>query len=52
MRLSPESLAASSSRHPWRVIVVWVLVVMGMSAASQAFLADALTTDIDFTNRP
>jgi RND superfamily putative drug exporter len=52
MRLNPESLASASSRHPWRVIVVWVLVVVGMGAASQAFLADALTTDIDFTNRP
>jgi len=52
MRLNPESLASASSRHPWRVIVVWVLLVAGMGAASQAFLADSLTTDIDFTNNP
>src|SRR3990172_9800050 len=52
MRLNPESLARSSSRHPWRVVVVWVLIVVGMGFASQAFLADALTTDIDFTNNP
>jgi RND superfamily putative drug exporter len=52
MKLNPESLARASSRHPWRVIVVWILLVVGMGAASQAFLADSLTTDIDFTNRP
>ena len=52
MKLNPESLARSSSRHPWRVIVIWVLVVIGMGVASQAFLADSLTTDIDFTNNP
>ncbi len=52
MRLNPESLARSSSRHPWRVIVVWVLVVVGAGVASSTFLSDALTTDIDFTNRP
>ncbi|MGE5461583.1 MAG: MMPL family transporter [Solirubrobacterales bacterium] len=50
--MNPESLARSSSRHPWRVIVVWVLVVGGMGYASSTFLSDALTTDIDFTNRP
>jgi RND superfamily putative drug exporter len=52
MRINPESLARASSRHPWRVIVVWILVVAGMGLASRAFLSDALTTDIDFTNRP
>jgi len=52
MRLNPESLARTSSRHPWRVIVVWILVVAGMGFASQSFLADSLTTDVDFTDRP
>jgi len=52
MKLNPESLARASSRHPWRTIVVWVAVVVGMGAASSAFLEDGLTTDIDFTNRP
>lgn len=52
MRVNPESLARASSRHPWRVIAVWVLIVVSMGLASQAFLADALTTDIDFTNQP
>ncbi len=52
MRVNPETLARSSSRHPWRVIVIWVLVVVGMGTASSMFLSDSLTTDVDFTNRP
>ncbi len=52
MRLNTESLARASSRHPWRVIAVWILVVAAMGAVSRAYLSDALTTDIDFTNRP
>jgi RND superfamily putative drug exporter len=52
MKLNPESLARASSRHPWRVIVIWVFVVVGMGVSSQMFLADSLTTTIDFTNRP
>ena len=52
MRLNPESLARTSSRHPWRVVVVWVLAVTGMGVASQAFLADSLTSEVDFTNNP
>jgi RND superfamily putative drug exporter len=52
IRMSTESLATASSRHPWRVVIVWVLVVAGMGFASQAFLADWITTDVDFTDRP
>jgi len=28
MKLNPESLARASSRHPWRTIVTWALVVV------------------------
>ncbi|HET9724342.1 MAG TPA: hypothetical protein VFR44_10960, partial [Actinomycetota bacterium] len=52
MRLNPESLARSSSRHPWTVVGLWVLVVAGLGFASQKFLADSLTSDVDFTNNP
>ncbi len=52
MRLNPESLARSSSRHPWIVVGLWLLVVAGLGFASQKFLADALTSDVDFTNNP
>jgi uncharacterized membrane protein YdfJ with MMPL/SSD domain len=52
MKLNPETLARASSHHPWRVIAIWVLVVAAMGSVSQTYLSDALTTDIDFTNRP
>jgi uncharacterized membrane protein YdfJ with MMPL/SSD domain len=52
MGINPESLARASSRHPWRVIVVWALVVVAMGMASQMWLKGALTNDIAFTNTP
>jgi RND superfamily putative drug exporter len=52
MKLNPESLGRASSRHPWRVIVIWVLVVAGMGVASQKFMGGAITTDVNFTNNP
>ncbi|HEX6131809.1 MAG TPA: MMPL family transporter [Actinomycetota bacterium] len=52
MRINPESLARASSRRPWTVVAIWVLIVAAMGAASQAWLSDVLTTDIDFTNEP
>ena len=52
MRINPESLARSSSRHPWRVISIWVVVVLALGVASSAFLKGALTNDIAFTNQP
>jgi len=52
MKLSPESLARASSRRPWRVVAGWVVVIVVASGFSSAFLADALTTDFDFTDSP
>jgi RND superfamily putative drug exporter len=52
MRTNPETLARASARHPWRVIVVWVLVTAGLATASSLFLTDALTNEIAFTNEP
>ena len=52
MRLNPESLARASSRHPWRTIVVWFLVLVAGGMASATLLGPALTTDFDFTNTP
>ena len=53
MRINPESFARASSRHPWRTVVAWVVVLAGAIAlvASGAF-GDALTNAIDFTNEP
>jgi uncharacterized membrane protein YdfJ with MMPL/SSD domain len=52
MKLNPETIARASSRHPWRTIGVWLVLIVAMGAVSSALLADVLTQDIQFTNRP
>ena len=52
MRLNPEALASASSRHPWRTVGIWVVVLVAGFVASATILSDALTTDFDFTNNP
>jgi RND superfamily putative drug exporter len=52
MRLNPETLARSSSRHPWRTLGVWVVLIVAMGAVTTRLLAGVLTQDIAFTNKP
>jgi RND superfamily putative drug exporter len=52
MKVSTESLARSASRHPWRMLVVWVVALLSAGVLSSQLLGDALTTDTDFTNNP
>jgi RND superfamily putative drug exporter len=52
MKLNPESLARASSRHPWRTIVGWAILVVAAGAFAGAGLGDVLTNDIAFTNKP
>ncbi len=52
MKLNPESLARASSRRPWRVMAIWIVVLVLAGVSSATFLADALTTDFDFTDQP
>jgi RND superfamily putative drug exporter len=48
---STAGLARLSARHPWRVLAVWlVILVLGVVAASG--LGNALSTDANFTNKP
>jgi RND superfamily putative drug exporter len=48
---STSGLARASARHPWRVLGMWlVLIVFAGIAASS--LGDVLTTDSDFLNEP
>jgi RND superfamily putative drug exporter len=53
MSLLPSTavLARLSARHPWRVIAIWIvlLVLAGVAATG---LGDALTTEGNFTNKP
>ncbi len=52
MKLSPESLARASSRHPWRTLGVWVVVIIAAGVLSNALLSGVLNQDIAFTNKP
>ena len=52
MRLTTETLARASSRHPWRTFAIWLLVIAAAGFVSSRFLADALTTSAEFTNDP
>jgi RND superfamily putative drug exporter len=52
MKLSPESLARASSRHPWRTIGIWVVVIVSMGIVSSRLLGDVLSQEFEFTNRP
>jgi RND superfamily putative drug exporter len=52
MRINPESLARASARRPWRTVALWVVVLGLAGFVTSQLLADALTTDFDFTNEP
>jgi RND superfamily putative drug exporter len=52
MKLNPESLARASSRHPWRTIGVWVLLIGAMGVLSAFLLGGVLSNDVAFTNQP
>ncbi|MGH2589866.1 MAG: MMPL family transporter, partial [Actinomycetota bacterium] len=53
MRLNPETIARATSRHPWRTIGAWLVILVGsFSLVSAGLFTDALTNGIDFTNTP
>jgi RND superfamily putative drug exporter len=53
MKINPESFARASSRHPWRTVTIWVVVLAGaISLVAGGLFGDALTNAIDFTNEP
>jgi RND superfamily putative drug exporter len=52
MRINPESLARSSSRHPWRVVISWVILFVAAGATTGVLLGGVLNNDIEFTNEP
>src|SRR4029453_17521169 len=52
MKFNPETIARGRSRHPWRTIGAWLVLIVAMGAVSSALLADVLTQPSHFTNRP
>src|SRR5947209_6773838 len=51
-KISPESMARASSRHPWRTLGLWVVLIMSMGIVSSNLLAGVLSQNISFTNKP
>jgi RND superfamily putative drug exporter len=52
VKLSTETLARASARHPWRAIVAWLLAMAAAIAAVVLLLGDGLTSEGYVTNDP
>jgi putative drug exporter of the RND superfamily len=52
MKLSAQTLAMMSARHPWRTIAAWIALVVAGVVAIGALLGGALTTEGKPTNNP
>ena len=52
LNLSTENLARTSANHPWRVVGIWVLIMVASFIMIASFLEDGLTTAFVFTNDP
>ncbi|MEE9247891.1 MAG: MMPL family transporter, partial [Dehalococcoidia bacterium] len=51
-KISTQALARGSSRHPWKVLVAWIVVFVLAGVLIANLLGDALTTQTEFTNNP
>jgi uncharacterized membrane protein YdfJ with MMPL/SSD domain len=52
VKLSTRAIAASSARHPWRVVAAWIAASVLAVVAIGALLGDSLTTEGAPTNNP
>ena len=52
MRLSTQTVAAASARHPWRTIGAWIAIVVLAIVAIVTLLGGSLTTEGAPTNNP
>ena len=48
--LSPQALAAGSARHPWRVLGLWVLILVVSFGLIGNLMKNATTTEAKITN--
>ena len=51
-RLSTKSLAIASARRPWRVIGLWVVVLIIAVGAQSLWFGEALTQELRYTSSP
>jgi RND superfamily putative drug exporter len=51
VRISTRGLAGASARHPWRVLCLWVLLIVFAGIAASG-LGDVLTTESKFLSKP
>src|SRR4029453_5307463 len=52
VKLSTQTLALMSARHPWRTIPAWMALVVAGVVAIGALLGGGLTTEGNPTNNP
>ena len=50
--LSPQSLAGSSARHPWRTLAAWVLLLVAITFLGNTFSGPTTGEGAGFTNDP
>ena len=50
--LSTENLARASAAHPWRVVIIWVLVFVVAGGLAGALFMESVTTEVKFLNEP
>jgi uncharacterized membrane protein YdfJ with MMPL/SSD domain len=50
VKLSTESLARSSARHPWRTVVIWVAALVVSLGLVATLYADVLTSEAEVTS--
>src|SRR5215217_1854727 len=48
---STAGLARVSARHPWFVVIFWIILLV-LSGVAAGGLGDTFVTDVNFTNRP
>ena len=52
VNFSTENLARVSATHPWKVLGIWALVLLGAFVMVVNFLDSGLTTKFEFVNEP
>ncbi|MCA9860264.1 MAG: MMPL family transporter, partial [Thermomicrobiales bacterium] len=49
---STAGISASSARHPWRTVGIWLVLLVLGGLFSGLFLSDALTTNVELLDNP